>query len=58
MKTFIPRKENGNIDRGIAKSYTDAWYDYWENPPKGKKKPTNFKTSLRNNIEMRSKPRK
>lgn len=58
MSEFIPRKEDWKIDWNLAKSYTNARYDYWENPPKWKKKPTNFKTSLRNNIEMRSKPYK
>lgn len=57
LSEFIPRREDWKIDWNIAKSYTNARYDYWENPPKGKKKPTNFKTSLRNNIEMRSRPK-
>lgn len=55
LSEYIPRKEDGRIDWNLAKSYTNSWYDYRENPPKWKKKPTNFKTSLRNNIEMRSK---
>lgn len=56
LSEYIPRKEDWKIDRAIARSYANWRFEYWNNPPKWKKKPTYFKTSLRNNIEMRSKP--
>lgn len=56
LQRYIPRKEDWRLDWNKAKAETEDWYIYWSNPPKGKKKPTNFQTSLTN--RMKPKERK
>ena len=51
LSRYIPRKEDWRLDWNKAKAETEDWYVYWSNPPKGKKKPTNFQTSLTNRMK-------
>lgn len=48
MSRYIPRKEDWRLNWKKAKADTEDWFIYWSNPPKGKKKPTNFQLSLTN----------
>jgi hypothetical protein len=48
MSRYIPRKEDWKLDWNKAKAETEDRYIYWSNPPKWKKKPTNFQLSLTN----------
>lgn len=51
MSRYVGRREDGRLDWSRAIQETEDWYVYWKNPPKGKKPPTNFQSSLTNRMK-------
>jgi hypothetical protein len=52
VKQYLPLKESGSLNREEAKKIIDSREEYRKNPPKGKKYPTNFKSSLRTSFSI------